>query len=130
LGEIQQDSGEHLGFFTIEDRIPFWTAAATACRDAGAAFWLNVESAEVPVPNWDEYLQWEREKSVRYEALPVEKLAAKLEAAAKLADAIINWGYFPFMNPHEPPESRVPGADAPYEAYRSYSQRVSRAPAK
>lgn len=115
-----QDSGEHLGFFTLNDRIPFWLAAKRACREAGATFWLNVESAEVPVGSWDTYLAWEREGTVRYEVLPQEKLAAKLARAAETADAIVNWGYFPFMNPLEPEATAVDGAAAAYDSYKAY----------
>jgi hypothetical protein len=119
-----QDSGEHLGFFTLEDREPFWAATANACREAGAKFWLNIESAEVPATSWDEYLTWEREKTVRFEVLPMEKLASKLQLAAKYADAIVNWGYFPFMNPHEPEATRTPNAEAANEAYRKYVEQT------
>jgi hypothetical protein len=119
-----QDSGEHLAFFTLADREPFWAATAKACRAAGAQFWLNVESAEVPAANWEEYLQWEREKTVRYEVVPMDKLAGKLRLAAQYADSIINWGYFPFMNPHEPPVTRVDGAVEAYAAYRAHAQGV------
>lgn len=112
-----QDSGEHLAFFTLEDREPFWAATAKACRESGAQFWLNVESAEVPATSWEQYLQWEREKTVRYEVLPMDKLAAKLRLAARNSDRIVNWGYFPYMNPHEPPGTRVEGAAVAYSDY-------------
>ena len=115
-----QDSGEHLGFFTLQDREPFWAATANACHKAGARFWLNVESAEVPATSWEEYLAWERDKTVRYEVLPIDKLAGKLRAAARYADSIVNWGYFPFMNPLEPTNTRVDGAEQAYLAYKGY----------
>ncbi len=44
-----QDSGEHLAFFTIEQREPFFNSVAKACHNAGAQFWVNVETGEADV---------------------------------------------------------------------------------
>ncbi len=118
-----QDSGEHLSFFTLEQREPFWAAMKEACHAAGAQFWLNIESGEADVPDWDTYLMLEAEKKVPWRFTPMEWLRKKLVLASKYADSLINWGYFPFMDPHPLPGAKSPFAPPPhtsYESYRSY----------
>ncbi len=118
-----QDSGEHLAFFTLEQREPFFAAVADACRQAGAQFWLNVETGEADVPDWDTYLQLEQEKNVPWRVTPMDWLERKLGLAARYADGIINWGYFPFMDPMPPPGKEKPGANNAYDAYKAYYER-------
>lgn len=115
-----QDSGEHLSFFTIEDREPFWRATAEACHKAGAAFWLNVESGEAVTNGWDHFVAKETQGGVPWRFTPMPWLAQKLEAAARYADAIVNWGYFPYMNPHPWSGAEIPGQREAYEAYKAY----------
>ena len=115
-----QDSGEHLGFFSLEDRRPFWEAAAAACARAGAQFWLNVESGEADVPDWETYLRMEAEKTVPWRVTPMPWLIQKLCAAARIADGIVNWGYFPFMDPL----AGKPEASAAYKAYTAWHEQV------
>ncbi len=119
-----QDSGEHLSFFTLEQREPFFVAVARACREAGAQFWVNVETGEAHVRDWDEYLLHYGEKNAPWRFTPMDWLEQKLQLAARYADGIINWGYFPFMNPHPIPGEERPGLREAYEAYRDYYLRV------
>jgi hypothetical protein len=53
-------------------------------------------------------------------------LQQKLERAACHADAIINWGYFPYMDPHPLPGKERPGQKEAYEAYMEYRQQATR----
>ncbi len=127
-----QDSGEHLAFFTLEQREPFWTATRRAAHEAGSQFWLNVESGETDVQNWDEFLALEAQRTVKMRFTPMAWLEQKLRRAAPLSDRIINWGYFPFMDPHLGEAAAGAGRAAPepsasraaYEAYRAYYHRV------
>ena len=79
-----QDSGEHLAFFTLEQREPFWRAVAKATRDAGAKFWLNVETGEADVTNWDEYLVLEAQKRVPWRFTPMPWLEQKLASRRRV----------------------------------------------
>jgi len=95
-----QDSGaEHLGFFTLEDRRPFFEAFRNACDQAGSKLWLNVESGEIDASSWEEAVNMEQSKTQKWVYTPTEWLAKKLELAAEYGDHIINWGYYPFMTP-------------------------------
>lgn len=123
-----QDSGEHLAFFTLEDREPFWAAAARACRDAGAAFWLNVESGEADVRNWDEYLWLEAAGKVPWRFTPMPWLGQKLCRAARYADRIVNWGYFPYMDPDPRAGKERADARSAYDAYKAWYDRVRTGP--
>lgn len=126
-----QDSGEHLSFFTLEQREPFFAAVAKACHDAGAKFWVNVETGEAHVADWEEYLALSKEKKVPWRFTPIDWLEKKLELAARHGDGIINWGYFPFMDPMGLPVTSgergvVTGATPPeaYQDYKAYYIRV------
>ena len=73
-----QDSGEHLAFFTLEQREPYWAATARAAREAGAQFWLNVEDEKVI--NYLKYFTFlEREE--------IEELAAKVASQPEAREA-------------------------------------------
>jgi hypothetical protein len=128
-----QDSGEHLAFFTLAQREPFWVATAKAAREAGAQFWLNVETGEADVESWEEYLPLEAQRKVPWRFTPIEWLERKLRLAAVHADQIVNWGYFPFMDPHRVEAAstadEASGATpemsrAAYEAYKAYYRRI------
>ena len=126
-----QDSGEHLAFFTLEQREPFWRAVAKATREAGAQFWLNVETGEADVKAWDEYLALEAQKRIPWRFTPMPWLEQKLQLAAQCSDGIVNWGYFPFMDPHRTGTDTSFGgtpeqAQAAYNAYQAYYQEQSR----
>jgi hypothetical protein len=119
-----QDSGEHLSFFTLDQRAPFFEAMRDACKAAGARFWLNVESGEANVANWDEYLALEQKHEVPWRVTPIDWLERKLRFGAQYADAIVNWGYFPYMDPLPPPGKVNTGSEEAYNAYQAYSQRI------
>ena len=125
-----QDSGEHLSFFTLAQREPFFAATADACHKAGAQFWVNVETGEAHVADWDEYLALGRDEKAPWRFTPVDWLRQKLELASRYGDGIVNWGYFPFMDPMsaqpipgKAPEARTAPREA-YQEYRSYYMRV------
>ena len=120
-----QDSGEHLAFFSLEQREPFWMAVAKATREAGSQFWLNVETGEADVKDWEEYLALEARKRVPWRFTPMPWLEQKLQLAARYSDGIVNWGYFPFMDPHRSGVDTDFGgtpeqARAAYAAYQAY----------
>lgn len=95
-----QDSGaEHLGFFTLEDRRPFFQAFKNACEQAGSKLWLNVETGEVDARDWEDAIQMERSNTQKWVYTKTEWLAQKLALAAEFGDNIVNWGYYPYMNP-------------------------------
>ncbi len=96
-----QDSGEHLAFFTLEERKPFFTAFANACKKAGTKLWMNVESAQKSVANWSEAIEMERSGQTVWEFTEIGWLSQKLNLAAKYGEEIVNWGYYPFMTPSE-----------------------------
>lgn len=116
-----QDSGaEHLGFFTTADREPFFAAMQTACRRANAHFWVNVESAEVDVRCWEEFISAEQKKNVTWRIVPMDRLAEKIEVASRYGEQIINWGYFPYMTPEKVGQRPTAAHVNACEAYRQY----------
>lgn len=96
---LLQDSGEHLSFFTLAEREPFFAAFANACKQAGTKLWMNVEAGQVNTGNWTEAIEMEKNERKEWEFSPIDFLSRKLELAAKYGESIVNWGYFPFMNP-------------------------------
>ncbi len=130
-----QDSGaEHLGFFTLEDRRPFFQAFKNACDQAGSELWLNVESGEIDAGSWGEAVTMEQSKKQKWVYTPTEWLAQKMELAAEYGERIINWGYYPFMTPTAsigPFLFSVDGIEIPtnlraqsYLSYRQYYEDV------
>lgn len=123
-----QDSGEHLGFFTLDQREPFFAAFAKACRQAGTRFWINVETGEEDVNDWGEYFTniQRRQKPWDYwRFTPIEWLEKKLCLAASYAENIVNWGYYPFMTPNPLPSQELPAKQAAYEAYKAYFHKTA-----
>jgi len=135
-----QDSGaEHLSFFTIEDRRPFFEAFANACRKAGKEFWLNVETGQVVARDWAHALQMEKDFQRAWAFTEIDWLKQKLELAAEYGTGIVNWGYYPLMNPMEEHSSltiqNIDGQEvdlskrkANYEAYQAYLEMVPEDP--
>ena len=131
-----QDSGaEHLSFYTLEDRRPFFEAFARACRRAGKEFWVNVESGQVVARDWPHALQMEKDFQRAWAFTDIDWLKQKLELAAAYGTGIVNWGYYPLMNPMERHSSLtqqdVDGQPvdlsqrkANYEAYKAYVETV------
>jgi len=122
-----QDSGEHLAFFTIEQREPFFAAVADACHKAGAQFWVNVETGEADVKDWEQFLAQSAEKNVPWRFTPIDWLENKLALAARHGDNIINWGYYPFMDPTPMPDNERKDTQQAYAAYKEYYERVKKA---
>ena len=125
-----QDSGEHMAFYSNKEREPFFAAMAEACRDAGTAFWVNVETGELDHADWDEYLSRPAPDAGPWRFTPMEDLESKLRLAARYGEKIVNWGYFPFMDPAAPPGAGEPffsdgelNPEANYEAYQTYYER-------
>jgi hypothetical protein len=125
-----QDSGEHLSFFTLEQREPFFAAMAEACHKAGARFWVNVETGEMHVSDWDGFLALSRDNKTPWRFTPIDWLQQKLDLAARHGDGIVNWGYYPFMDPMaaKPPPGKLSETSRTpreaYEDYRAYHTRV------
>ncbi len=95
-----QDSGaEHLGFYTIAERRPFFEAFKNACDQAGCKLWLNVETGEVDAKTWEEALHMERTNTQKWVYTETSWLKEKLNLAAEFSEEIISWGYYPYMNP-------------------------------
>lgn len=118
-----QDSGEHLRFYTLDQRKPFFAAFARACRRAGTRFWVNVETGEEDVNDWGEYFTHiaKCQKAWDYwRFTPIAWLEQKLHFAASYAENIVNWGYYPFMTPNPLPGQEMPGQQAAYQAYKAY----------
>jgi hypothetical protein len=95
-----QDSGAgHLSFFSLDERKPFLAAFANACKQAGCKFWVNVETGQVDAKNWPDAITMERNRQKKWVFTPIDWLEQKLELASEYGEGIINWGYFPLMNP-------------------------------
>lgn len=127
-----QDSGaEHLSFYTLADREPFFAAFANACRRAGKEFWVNVETGQVEAQDWQHALQMEKDFSRDWAFTEIDWLKQKLDLAARYGTGIINWGYYPLMTPTATQSKLIiqdiDGQDvdlsqrkANYEAYKTY----------
>ncbi|GGC30170.1 hypothetical protein GCM10011386_22720 [Parapedobacter defluvii] len=130
-----QDSGaEHLSFFSLEDRRPFFQAFKNACDQAGSELWLNVESGEVDANDWQEAVAAEREGTQNWVYTPTAWLAQKLELAAAYSTNIVNWGYYPFMVPTVNPgpylSNELPASlrSDSYRSYKTYYEQVKDQP--
>jgi hypothetical protein len=116
-----QDSGEHLSFYTMEQRRPFLAAMKSACEATGKTFWVNVETGELAVEGYEDYVRrFGRKTHVNspatapfWRAVPAEKLRAKLELAGEFSDTAITWGYREFVRP-----SLGPAEEGVYRGYR------------
>lgn len=95
-----QDSGaEHLSFFTLEEREPFFEAFSNACRRAEKEFWVNVETGQVEANDWFHALKMEQNFNRNWAFTDINWLEKKLNLAAEYGTGIVNWGYYPLMNP-------------------------------
>lgn len=132
-----QDSGAgHLSFFSLAERRPFLAAFAKACKQAGTAFWVNVEAGQVEAKNWQDAIQMEHNKEKKWAFTPIDWLEQKLNLASEYGEGIINWGYFPLMNPVKEvgpwPDGEVDGQSISfagqkkaYNDYKNYYKTVS-----
>jgi hypothetical protein len=115
-----QDSGEHLSYYTMEDRRPFFAAMKSACDAAGKAFWANIETAELDVKSPEEYVaRFGRKTHVNdpklaayWRGVPAAKLEEKLRFVGAFTSTAITWGYQEYVQP-----SSRPDAKALYESY-------------
>lgn len=132
-----QDSGaEHQAFFTLNEREPFFAAFANACRKAGSKFWMNVETGQVDAKGWPEAMEMERNRQNKWEFTDIDWLSQKLNLATKYGEAIVNWGYYPMMNPSEertgPFINNIEGQDVDLakrkESYLSYKLYYEKCP--
>lgn len=126
-----QDSGEHLGFYTLEQREPFFVAFRRACKKAGTEFWVNVETGEEDINNWYEYFHNQFNRKTPHEGwrfTPIERLEKKLHLAAKYGEGIINWGYYPYMTPNPIHGIKLEGQLQAYQDYKAYYKRIIKSP--
>lgn len=122
-----QDSGEHFSYVTNEMRRPFFEAMSAACREGGAKFWGNVETAEYVCPSKDEFVRLygkihhSQAKGLPWRAVPIDRLREKLGLAAEYSEEIVTWGYREFCQPSLGEDARRWYAD-----YRGYVTGVRR----
>ena len=95
-----QDSGEHLSFFTLKQREPFFAAMAEACHKAGARFWVNVETGEMHVADWDEFLALSRDNKTPWRFTPIDWLQTETRARRPLWRRHCELGILPFHGSH------------------------------
>lgn len=115
-----QDSGEHLSYYTMEDRRPFFAAMKGACDAAGKSFWANIETGELDVKSPEEYVARFGSKThvndpklaAYWRGVPAAKLEEKLRFVSAFTSTAITWGYQEFVRP-----SSRPDAKALYESY-------------
>jgi hypothetical protein len=123
-----QDSGaEHLSFFTIEERMPFFQAFKNACDQAGCKLWLNVETGQVDAKDWAEALLMEQTNTQKWVYTPTAWLVEKLRLAVEFGENIISWGFYPYMNPTTNLSGPYPSDNTPtsvrkenYLSYKDY----------
>ena len=115
-----QDSGEHLSYYTMEDRRPFFAAMKGACDAAGKSFWANIETGELDVKSPEEYVARFGSKThvndpklaAYWRGVPAAKLEEKMRLVSAFTSTAITWGYQEFVRP-----SSRPDAKALYESY-------------
>lgn len=117
-----QDSGEHLSLYTMADRQPFFAAMKSACDATGKTLWANIETAELEVASFDDYVaRFGKHTHVNdpklaefWRGVPAEKLAEKLRFAGQHTSTAITWGYREMIRPGADPK-----APKNYESYLS-----------
>lgn len=115
-----QDSGEHLSYYEMDDRLPFFRAMKSACEAANVDLWANVETGELHVRGPKEYVERFGEKThvndpktaPHWRGVPADKLLRKLRLAGRFTDTAITWGYREYVRP-----SRSPAAAELYLDY-------------
>ncbi len=91
-----------------------------ACDRAGKTLWGNVETGELQVDSYEDYVRrFGRKTHVNdpktqssWRAVPAEKLRAKIRFAHRFADTVITWGYREYWDP-----MRGEAARGVYDAY-------------
>ncbi len=115
-----QDSGEHLSYYTLEDRRPFFAAMKSACDATGKTLWANIETGELDVNSPEDYVaRFGRKTHVNdpkltpyWRGVPAKKLSDKLGFVREFTPTAITWGYQEFVHPTAKPE-----AQKLYESY-------------
>ncbi len=115
-----QDSGEHLSFYTLDDRRPFFAAMKRACGRAGKTMWANVETGELHTDSYEDYVRRFGRKThvndprtrTAWHPVPAAKLRAKLRFAHYFTNTTITWGYREYWDP-----MRGTVAKSMYDAY-------------
>lgn len=90
-----QDSGEHVAFTSVAEKEPFIAAFAQACRTMGVEFWVNVETAEMNVPDYAA-LRVARTlppDQQPWRTVPQVRLLEKLELAGRYTTSAVTWGW-------------------------------------
>ncbi|MFH1740314.1 MAG: DUF4434 domain-containing protein [bacterium] len=127
-----QDSGEHLSFYTVEQRRPFLAAVQWACAKTGKEFWVNVETGHLQCEGWEDYLRDyncsvnDPKTQEAWCAVPQDMLEAKLRLAAQYGTRIITWGYQQYFSPSEAWTGNTNLNNlAAYEIYHDYVRSLS-----
>jgi hypothetical protein len=102
-----QDSGEHLAFYTLDDRRPFFEAMAAACDATDTQLWANVELGEMNVTSFEDYVARfglkthvnDPRTKLYWRAVPADKLVEKLAFAREFTPTVVSWGYQQFIRP-------------------------------
>jgi len=116
-----QDSGEHLSFYTLEERRPFFEAMKAACDATGTTLWANVESGELHVKDYDDYAgRYGKGTHVNdprtrpdWRGVPADRFIDKLEFVRAFTPTAITWGYREYIRPRLGPDALTL-----YEAYK------------
>ncbi len=115
-----QDSGEHLSYYSMDDRKPFFAAMKAACDATGKSLWANIESAELEVASPEDYVARfglkthvnDPKTAPYWRGIPAAKLEEKLRFAGAFTTTAITWGYQEYVRPASRPEAK-----AIYESY-------------
>ena len=127
---MQESGAQHASFFTLAQREPYYAAFAEACKQAGTQFWADMESGQVHAKDWAELdeINKNNEVDAHYEFTPIDWLSQKLSLAARYCEGIVNWGYFPYMNPILDtgpwPANGNGDPEEAYDAYKAYYEKV------
>lgn len=115
-----QDSGEHLSYYTMDDRRPFFAAMKGACDAVGKTLWANIETGELDVKSPEDYVARFGSKThvndpklaACWRGVPAAKLEEKLRFVSAFTSTAITWGYQEFVRPSSRPDAK--------ELYQSY----------
>lgn len=110
-----QDSGEHLSYYTMDDRKPFFAAMKAACDTTGKSLWANIETAELEVRSPEDYVARfglkthvnDPKTTPYWRGIPAAKLQEKLQFAGAFTPTAITWGYQEFVRPASRPEAKA-----------------------
>jgi hypothetical protein len=107
-----QDSGEHLSFYSIAEREPFFQALRSACDKTDRILWGNLETGELVVDNFEAFMRDfgchvnNAKTREHWRAVSARKMQAKAEMIACYVDKIMSWGYREYVRPSLGEESK------------------------